>query len=272
LPFGDITHHKLEEVVPDNFDILCGGFPCQAFSIAGEQKGFEDRRGTLFFEIERLVELRKPKAIFLENVKNLLSHDKGRTFQTILNVLENKLGYHVYHKVLNSMTHANLPQNRERVFIVAFDPKQVSNHGSFQFPNEIPLELKFRDCLEMGKRDNALYYKEEHAYYPILSETMKSQDTAYQWRRTYVRENKSNACPTLTANMGSGGHNVPLILDDYGIRKLSNRECFAFQGFPKNFVLPNMAKSKLYTQAGNSVSVPLVKRIAEGIVEVLSDK
>ncbi len=98
---------------------------------------------------------------------------------------------------------------------------------------------------------------------------MKSKDTIYQWRRVYVRENKSNVCPTLTANMGTGGHNVPLILDDYGIRKLTPRECFRFQGYPDSYILPNLANSKLYMQAGNSVTVPLIQRIGEKIYEIL---
>ncbi len=107
-------------------------------------------------------------------------------------------------------------------------------------------------------------------YYPELDRTMTSKDTLYQWRRVYVRENKNNVCPTLTANMGAGGHNVPLVRDEFGIRKLTPRECFSFQGYPDSFVLPNiLADSKLYMQAGNSVTVPLIQRIAEKIKEVM---
>jgi DNA (cytosine-5)-methyltransferase 1 len=269
VPFGDITKHETKNFIPDKFDILCAGFPCQAFSIAGYQKGFSDTRGTLFFDLEQIIERKRPKVIFLENVKNLQSHDGGNTFRTMVDVLENKLNYKIRHGVLNSMTHANVPQNRERIFIVGFDPKQVEKHGEFKFPDAIPLTRTIHDILEEGKQDDCFYYKKDHMYYPELEKTMTSRDTVYQWRRVYVRENKSNVCPTLTANMGAGGHNVPLILDDYGIRKLTPRECFSFQGYPKNFVLPNLANSKLYMQAGNSVTTPLIELISKQIIKVL---
>ena len=239
VPFGDITSNLVKNNIPnEKIDILCAGFPCQAFSIAGYQKGFEDERGNLFFDIEKIAKKHKPKVLFLENVKNLVSHDKGNTFKVIQNILENKLGYRVYTKVLNSMTYANIPQNRERIFIVAFDPNQVPNHNQFVFPSEIPLTKSIHDILEKGKQDEKYYYKKDHKYYPELEKTITKKDTVYQWRRVYVRENKSNVCPTLTANMGAGGHNVPLIKDDFGIRKLTPRECFSFQGFPKNYILP----------------------------------
>lgn len=270
VPFGDITKEKIKNYIPDNFDILCAGFPCQAFSIAGYQKGFSDTRGTLFFDVEQIIEKYRPKVVFLENVKNLVSHDKGKTFKVILEVLEEKLGYKVFHKVLNSMTHANIPQNRERIFIVAFDPKQVKNYKKFRFPDEIELTKKITDILEKGKQANKYYYPETHPYFSELKKTMTKKDTVYQWRRVYVRENKSNVCPTLTANMGAGGHNVPLIIDDFGIRKLTPKECFAFQGYPINeYILPPIADSKLYMQAGNSVTTPLIERISSEIIKVM---
>ena len=204
-----------------------------------------------------------------ENVKNLVSHDKGKTFKTIVEVLEKKLNYKVYSSVLNSMTHANIPQNRERIFIVAFDPEQVEDHDQFKFPESIRLTKNIHDILEKGKQEDKYYYPKDHKYYPELKKTMISKDTVYQWRRVYVRENKSNVCPTLTANMGTGGHNVPLIKDDYGIRKLTPRECFSFQGYPKSYVLPNIANSKLYMQAGNSVTTTLIERISSEILNVL---
>ena len=268
-PFDDITAEETKKFIPDNFDLLCGGFPCQAFSVAGHRKGFEDTRGTLFFDIEKILEKHRPKAFFLENVKNLAGHDKGRTLKIMLNILENKLGYKVYNEVLNSMEYANIPQNRERIFIVGFDPKQVKNYDKFSFPEKIELTKNIRDLINKEKQDDKYYYKKEHQYYPKLKEVMKSKDTIYQWRRVYVRENKSNVCPTLTANMGTGGHNVPLILDDYGIRKLTPKECFRFQGYPEKYVLPNLANSKLYMQAGNSVTVPLIQRVGEKIYEIL---
>jgi len=270
VPFGDITLKSTKNYIPDDFQVLCAGFPCQAFSIAGNRKGFQDTRGTLFFDLEKIIEIKRPKVVFLENVKNLVSHDKGKTFKVILEILEEKLGYKAYTKILNSATHANVPQNRERIFIVAFDKEEVPNHGNFKFPDPIPLTRTIHDILEKGKQADNLYYKKDHKYYPELEKTITSKETIYQWRRVYVRENKSQVCPTLTANMGTGGHNVPLIMDDYGFRKLTPKECFAFQGYPMDkYILPNIANSKLYMQAGNSVTTTLIERIAKNIMEVI---
>lgn len=269
IPFGDITKQRVKDYIPKDFQVLCAGFPCQAFSIAGYQKGFSDTRGTLFFDIEQIIEKHRPKVVFLENVKNLVSHDKGNTFRVIIEILEKKLGYKVFHQVLNSMTHANVPQNRERIFIVAFDPLQVKNYAAFQFPGKIKLTKTIRDIISSEKQNDIYYYKKDHKYYPELERTVTSQNSVYQWRRVYVRENKSSVCPTLTANMGAGGHNVPIIRDDFGIRKLTPRECFALQGFPMDkFTLPPIADSKLYMQAGNSVTTSLVERISREIVKV----
>lgn len=263
----------INDVNPDeieDFDVLCAGFPCQPFSIAGKREGFNDTRGTLFFNIENIISIKRPKVILLENVKNLVSHDKGRTFSTIITNLEDKLGYKVYSKVLNSATCANIPQNRERIFIVGFDPNQVANHAEFKFPENRPLKKTIHAILDHDKQSEELYYNKDHKYYPELVKTIVSKDTIYQWRRVYVRENKSFVCPTLTANMGTGGHNVPLVLDDFGIRKLSPKECLAFQGFPKNFKLPSkMANSHCYKQAGNSVVVAVIEEIAKEIVKVI---
>ncbi len=239
IPFGDITKELNKNYIPNEFDVLCAGFPCQAFSIAGYQKGFADTRGTLFFDIEQIIEKHKPKVVFLENVKNLISHDHGKTFKTILEILEKKLGYKVYFKILNSATHANIPQNRERIFIVAFDSERVKKHIKFEFPKPIKLTKTIHNCLEKSKQNDVYYYKKDHPYYPELENAMVSIDTVYQWRRVYARENKNNLCPTLTANMGTGGHNVPLIKDSFGIRKLTPKECFLFQGYSDNFILPN---------------------------------
>ncbi|QTY26488.1 DNA cytosine methyltransferase [Flavobacterium sp. CS20] len=270
IPFGDITKKRVKEFIPHKFDILCAGFPCQAFSIAGYRKGFSDTRGTLFFDVEQVIEKHNPKVVFLENVKNLISHDKGKTFKVILEILEKKLGYKVFYEVLNSMTHANIPQNRERIFIVAFDPKQVKDYNKFKFPKQIKLTKTIHNILEKDKKDDKFYYPNNHKYYPELEKTMTSKDTVYQWRRVYVRENKSQVCPTLTANMGTGGHNVPLIKDDFGIRKLTPKECFAFQGYQVDkFILPDLSNSKLYKQAGNSVTTTLVERISQEIMKVL---
>ncbi len=270
LPFGDITKNEIKSNIPKKFDILCAGFPCQAFSIAGYRKGFRDTRGSLFFDIQQIIEKHNPKVVFLENVKNLVSHDHGNTFKTIIEILEVQLTYKVFYQILNSSTHANIPQNRERVFIIAFDPKQVKNHAKFEFPSPVKLTKTIHDFLEKEKQEDKYYYKKNHPYYPKLEKEILSKDTLYQWRRTYVRENKNSLCPTLTANMGAGGHNVPLIKDDFGIRKLTPKECFAFQGYPiKKYILPPLSDSKLYMQAGNSVTTTLIERLANQVIKIL---
>ncbi len=269
MPFGDITKESTKLFIPDGFDVLCAGFPCQAFSIAGYQKGFEDTRGTLFFDVAEIIKRKRPKAVFLENVKNLYTHDGGKTFATIKNTLEN-LGYFVFHKVMNAMEYANIPQNRERIFIVCFDKKQVHNYEDFSFPEKEPLKKSIHDCIDSDNNEQKLFYGDKMGHISEIREGVISKDTIYQWRRQYVRENKSNVCPTLTANMGTGGHNVPIILTDNGIRKLSPRECLNFQGYPQEFKFPStIADSAKYKQAGNSVVVPLIQKVCKQIVSVI---
>ena len=269
IPYGDITKESIKNCIPDGFDVLCAGFPCQAFSIAGYRKGFEDTRGTLFFDLAEIIKRKHPKAVFLENVKNLYTHDNGKTFAVIKATLE-ELGYVVYHKVMNSMEYANVPQNRERIFIVCFDPNQVKNHHQFSFPERTELTHTIHDCIDPEINDKALFYGAKFIHYEELKRDMVSMDTIYQWRRQYVRENKSNVCPTLTANMGTGGHNVPLILTKYGIRKLSPKECINFQGYPKEYQFPtSIANSAKYKQAGNSVVVPLITKVCQNIISII---
>lgn len=252
-----------------NTDCLIGGFPCQAFSIAGYRKGFEDARGTLFFQIAKILKEKKQKIILLENVKNLVSHDDGRTFKTIIGILEN-LGYFVKYKVLNACEYGNIPQNRERIYIVGFLDKEYFDR--FNFPDKIKLSKTLKDCIDFDNKVDDKYYYTAEKYPKIVSEMSKfsDQNTMYQWRRQYVRQNKNNLCPTLTANMGTGGHNVPLIITKFGIRKITPKECFNLQGFPKNYKLPNIASSQLYKQAGNSVCVTVIERIAENIKKAIA--
>lgn len=265
----DINNVKTKEI--PEFDIMLGGFPCQAFSVAGYRKGFDDEkgRGVLFFQLARIFRERKPEIIFLENVKNLVGHDNGKTFRIIIEALESE-GYHVKYSVLNTMDYGNIPHNRERIYIVAF--RDINFYKEFEFPKPIKLTKKLDSFIDFeNKVDDCFYYtKDNFKHYDKLERSITRMDTVYQWRRVYVRENKSNVCPTLTANMGTGGHNVPLILTKYGIRKLTPRECFSLQGFPKTFKLPeNVSKTFLYKQAGNSVSVTVIKRIAQGIAQAI---
>lgn len=254
-----------------NFDILLAGFPCQAFSIAGYRQGFDDEkgRGDLFFELIRIIKDKRPRIAFFENVKNLVSHDNGNTFRIICEQLD-LLGYKYIQQVMNACEYGNVPQNRERIYIVAFRDK--ADYANFKMPLSIPLTHSIKDVIDFNSEvDKKYYYYETNcSFYQQLKKDMKSSNTVYQWRRVYVRENKSNLVPTLTANMGTGGHNVPLILtDDKKIRKLTPHECFSVQGFPENFKLPNQADGRLYKQAGNSVVVPVIKRIATAIKDTL---
>lgn len=270
LPYGDITDDAVKAAIPEKFDLLCGGFPCQAFSIAGYQKGFEDTRGTLFFDVAEIIKNHRPKAVFLENVKNLKNHDNGNTFRIIKKTLED-LNYVVFDKVMNAMEYANVPQNRERIFIVCFDREQVKNHAAFKFPDKEPLTKNIHDCIDKEEQNPRLYYSEKMGHFEELKQSITSKDTVYQWRRIYVRENRNSVCPTLTANMGTGGHNVPLILTENGIRKLSPKECINFQGFPENYAFPaDLAFSARYKQAGNSVVVPLIQKVCQEIYTIIS--
>ena len=256
--FGDISQISCRSI-PD-FDVLCAGFPCQPFSIAGYREGFNDKsgRGNLFFEIVRILESKQPAAFLLENVKNLKRHDHGRTLEVIYGELQ-KLGYKVTDSILNTMEYGNLPQNRERIYIVGFLDRE--SFKSFKFPGKFQLTKKIEDCLEKNTVESKYYYEGKYLY-EKLAPFVTSGSVIYQWRRKYVRENKNGVCPTLTANMGTGGHNVPIIKDKKGIRKLTPRECANFQGFPQKFKFPDLADSRLYQQIGNSVSIPVISQIA----------
>jgi len=261
----DINKINISEI--PEFNILLGGFPCQPFSIAGYRQGFKDEknRGNLFFKIAEVIKERKPEAILLENVKNLKNHDKGNTFRIIRKILEN-LGYNLKAEVLNCMTHGNIPQNRERIFIAGFLDKEKAE--KFKFPEKIPLKRSFREFI--AKEADEKYYYNNKPLYTRIKNDINSEYSVYQWRRKYVRTNKHGVVPTLTANMGLGGHNVPIIKNHKGIRKLTPKECFMLQGFPETFKIPNIADSKLYHQAGNSVTVPVINRIAENMMIVLN--
>lgn len=299
-------HNKILE---EPIDVLNGGFPCQAFSIAGEQKGFEDERGNLFLNIIDLIEqlgkkFYKPRFLFLENVKNLKSHDKGRTYEVIKSKLEES-GYTIFEKVLNTMEYSFLPQNRERIYIIGFFNKEDAEKFMLFDGNNIEKYKKkimkkeridgIKNIIDydLKKEDNEKYYytKEKYPKYFMskndevikeenrinLTEQIDELYEFYQCRRgMYVRKNKSGVCPTLTANMGTGGHNVPLIKVQDGIRKLTPKETFKLQGFPvdngyllpKTFKNKNYPDSQLYKQAGNAVSVPVIEFLATELLRI----
>lgn len=262
------------KTVPD-MDILVAGFPCQPFSIAGKQEGFADSkgRGLLFFELIRIMKEKRPRVALFENVRVLLEHDRGNTFRTICEALSD-IGYTVTYQVMNAMYYGNVPQCRERIYIVALRDKP--DMLKFSWPLPIELTTGVRDIIDFDKKVDSKYYYTDGKFagdiYDKLCEAMVDDNIhdpyVYQWRRKYVRRNQSHVIPTLTANMGMGGHNVCLVKTKYGIRKLTPRECFRAQGFPDDFRLPEQSNSRLYKQAGNSVCVPVVHRIAERIAEI----
>jgi DNA (cytosine-5)-methyltransferase 1 len=257
IEVGDIPKH----------DILCGGFPCQPFSIAGQQKGFEDERSNVFWKIVEILKHHKPKIIILENVKNLTSHDKGNTYKTIMDNLT-AIGYKIKSQILDTCKITNIPQHRERIYIVGFLEEEKYQRFDFDFP--VVENIKIKDLLEETIPEKYYYTNKLKVYDEVIKEVNKhiNENTLYQYRRYYIRENKSNCCPTLTANMGSGGHNVPLLKDDKGIRKLTPRECFNLQGFPKNYQLPELSDSDLYKLAGNAVSIPVIELIINKLKEL----
>ena len=300
-----------EQILSEPIDVLNGGFPCQAFSIAGEQKGFEDERGNLFLNIVDLIEQlgqrhSKPRILFLENVKNLQSHDKGRTYKVIKAKLE-ECGYTIYEKVLNTMDFSDLPQNRERIYIIGFLNKEDAEKFTSFSPERLNLLKKTKTSkdrandvkriidysLTVQTAEKYYYTREKYPHYFVTQEEFKNSDKGtrinlgeqvdemyqfYQCRRgMYVRKNKSNVCPTLTANMGTGGHNVPLIKVADGVRKLTPAETFKLQGFPvgEGYTLPTKHNGKtysdaqLYKQAGNAVSVPVITMLATEILNTV---
>lgn len=275
LIVDDICNIKGSDI--PEIDVLTGGFPCQPFSIAGHRKGFEDDRGNMFFQITRIIEEmtlldRQPQVILLENVKNLQSHNGGNTYKVIYDKLTD-LGYFVDSQILNSSKHGGIPQNRERIFIIGFLDKNMFK--KFIWPLEIKKKKSINSIINRNAIvDSKYYYSENHKPYPLLKDNVLKKDTVYQYRRVYVRENKDKVCPTLTANMGTGGHNVPIILDNYNhIRKLTPRECLLLQGFDKKFIIPEeLSDARVYKQAGNAVTVNVITRLAKEIKRVMEDK
>lgn len=261
---GDIRDISAD-YIPD-FDVLTAGFPCQPFSIAGKQKGFNDKRGNLFFEIARIIDTKRPKVVFLENVANLMEHDDGKTFLVIFSSLA-QFGYTVYYKVMASNEYGNLPQIRKRIYITAV---HESSQKSYKHPEPVELTLKSTDIIHRNKRQNEIYYYNGKNLYSYFESKMKDKHAIYRPTDTEVRWTKNQMCPTLTANMGTYPDRVPVVWDDYGIRKLTLRECLGFQGFPNEFYFPNtITIEDAYKQIGNSVSIPVIKRIATNISNII---
>jgi DNA (cytosine-5)-methyltransferase 1 len=263
----DIMKLKIKDIPPH--DVLCAGFPCQPFSICGERKGFDDERSNVFWKITEILRFHQPRFIILENVKNIKSHDKGRTFKIISDEIT-KLGYYFKLKILDTALVTQIPHHRERVYIVCFKDKKLCDRFDLDLPMS-KSKQSIRSILE-PKVDNKYYYTQKLKVYDVVAKDVTKSvddDVVYQYRRHYVRENKNKNCPTLTANMGKGGHNVPLIKDEKGIRKLTPRECFNLQGFPKSYELPDLSDNDLYTLAGNAVTVPIVEAIVNKLSKII---
>ena len=265
-PLVEADIRKINERDIPDFDVLTAGFPCQPFSIAGRQKGFDDKRGNLFFEITRIIDAKRPKVIFLENVPNLMEHDNGKTFLVIFNSLA-QFGYSVYYRVMAANEYGNLPQIRKRIYIVAVRDDIADR--IYQHPEPIELTLRSTDIVHRGERQNDIYYYNSSEIYDYLAKHMRDRNAIYRITDNEVRWTKNMMCPTLTANMGTYSDRVPVVWDNFGIRKLTLRECLDFQGFPKEFYFPKtITIYDAYKQIGNSVCVPVIRRIAENIMKV----
>ena len=261
-PNGDITRIESKDI-PD-FDILCAGFPCQPFSIAGKRLGFEDTRGTLFFEVARIIKDKKPSAFLLENVKGIVSHDKGNTIQVIENTLK-QLGYKIKWKVLNALKYG-VPQNRERWYCIGIRENLI-NSEEIAFPDECKLKYDLTDIIQDVVDES---YKisercvENIKYHVDLNNVDVNEYTlAYEVRPSKCQFANSLYSPCLTAKMGTGGNNVPIVVKQK--RKLTENECLRIMGYPITYKLEKGYQS--YKQLGNSVVVPLLTDLAEIVLK-----
>ncbi|MBR0112469.1 MAG: DNA (cytosine-5-)-methyltransferase [Clostridia bacterium] len=263
---GDIK--KIDKSKIPHFDVLTAGFPCQPFSLAGPHKGFEDHRGNLFFQIVEVAKIAKPEIIFLENVANLIDHDDGKTFITMFGALS-ELNYVLRYRNLSADKYGNTPQTRNRTYVVAF--LDEAKCDAFRFPGPIERTVDIFDVVDIHTRQKEVYYYSPgDPFYSYIVNRVKRKDSIYRVHDSGIHLAKNRTCPTLTASMGTRDNFVPLLIDDYGYRKLTVRECLVFQGFPKEFSFPiGTSMKEAYKQIGNSVCVPVIRRIAERIIPLL---
>ena len=272
LIFKDVKELSVKKDKLEPVDILTAGFPCQPFSIAGRRGGFKDPRGNVFYEIVRILKEfknQKPKILLLENVKNFR---RKEYIDKVTKELD-KAGYwfdHSFMKVLNTYDFTALPQNRERLFMIALN-KDYFDKTPIAFPTrKVTHKKKPFDLFDTRtKAEDYCYFEPRSKYWKLFYEKMKKHEKqgrkkVYLLRRWYVRPYLNGYTPTLTANMGTGGHNVPVIKDRWGIRKLSTRECARLQGFNDDwFIIPDsISRGQTYKQIGNAVSVPLIRKLA----------
>ena len=276
IPFGDITKETTKNFIPDGFDILCAGFPCQAFSIAGRRGGFDDTRGTLFFDVAEIINRKKPKAIFLENVKGLRNHDKGKTLKTILNVLRNDLGYFVPEPEIVNAKNFGVPQNRERIFIVGF--RNDLNISEFSYPKPVNKPIAFKDIKE--EEEVSVKYYLSTQYLETLRKHRARHESKGNGFGYSIIEDNSIANAIVVGGMGKERN---LVYDDRlknftpvtnikgkvnreGIRKMTPREWARLQGYPDRFKII-VSDAQAYKQFGNSVAVPAIQATGKKILE-----
>jgi len=278
VPFGDITQEETKSFIPDGFDVLCAGFPCQAFSIAGKRGGFEDTRGTLFFDVAEIIRRKKPKALFLENVKGLVNHDGGKTLATILNVLRNDLGYFVPDPRILNASDFGVPQNRERIFIVGF--RADLGIDKFKYPKPLEKAVAFEDVKE-EKTVSAKYYLSTQ-YLKTLREHRQRHERKGNGFGFEIIPDDGIANAVVCGGMGRERNLVydnrlknftPVThirseVNREGIRKMTPREWARLQGFPDEFVIP-VADASAYKQFGNSVAVPVIAAVGKKIVKLI---
>lgn len=254
-------------------DVLHAGFPCQSFSQAGDRKGFKDPRGQLFYQIIRLLKEfgdKKPSVIVLENSPHIRRGEGGSWFIELTKEIK-KAGYWFRESncaELDPYLLTDLPQQRNRLFMLAFSIKDFKN-GKFDFPSSFanaPKDLGNFIDFDGVQTDESYYLPEENRYHKMINGGAEDRRCIYQLRKFLVREKKPGVCPTLTANMGLGGHNVPFIFDAKGLRKLTEHECLLLQGFPKDFTFPEeVGRAKRYLHVGNSVAVPITELLAHRV-------
>lgn len=259
---GDIQNINTKELT--DIDIITAGFPCQSFSSVGLGGGFNDPRGNLFFEIARIVKAKSPRVIFLENVANLEKHDNGKTFD-IIHATLCELGYYIKYQIMNAKDYGKLPQQRNRIYIVAF--KAYEDMANFEFPEPIKLRKTAFDFFEKEKMPDK-YYLDNHWKKDLVLKTVE-KNYVYRFTDWGISKGKIGICPTLLAAMGSRFERIPFFKDDYSIRLITPRECARLQGFPETYIFPNKYEKQIYKQIGNSVAVPVVERIAKNIIEAL---
>lgn len=260
-PNGDITKIDAKDI-PDH-DILVGGFPCQSFSQAGKKKGFEDTRGTMFFEIARIIKEKQPKAFLLENVRNLVSHDHGKTFETIKATLD-ELGYEIYPMLFHAKDFG-VPQNRERIYIVGFNRKKVKNYKNFKPPVPPKTKVKVGDILEDNVDEKYTISDKLWAGHKKRKEKNKANGKGFGY--TLFNE-KSPYTNTISARYYKDGSEILIEQENKNPRKLTPREAARLQGFPENFII-SVSDTQAYKQFGNSVAVPVINAIAKQVLNVL---